>query len=191
MFLVCAGFYLNKISIFIKFNYQVLNFVLVRQHPNQLKRNNLLTTVKVLQRGWSVSFEIKPTGIVSRWANIIHATLGRDNKRYGDRNPAVWFRPNTRRLHICSAVSGNKNRCYNSASLPKNKFTRVLIRQIQKRDFKYHYQIFINGRKRLDVINRRPRIFKNVKYYATDPWYTAANAQLRSFKLKMFPHKGS
>ena len=146
--------------------------------------------MKVLQRGWSVSFTIKPTGVVTRWSSIIHATLGGNRKRYGDRTPAIWFKPRTTKLVICSAISGDKNKCYTSPPLPKNKFSRIFIRQFQKKDFKYYFQIFINGKKKLDIVNTKPRIFKNVKYYGSDPWYIAAKAELKAFVLKMFPHKG-
>ena len=163
---------------------------IVQRKPKQLKRNKLVRKVKVLKRGWSLSFAIKPTGVVKGWSNIMHATLGKNSKRYGDRTPGVWFISGTTKLHICSAVSGNRNRCYNSAPLPKKKFSRILIRQIQKRNFKYYYQIFINGKKKFDVLNTKPKVFKNVKYYASDPWYKAAKAQLRNMKLRMFRHKG-
>ena len=163
---------------------------LAPQKSNQLQANKLLTKVKVLQRGWTVSFAVKPTGVVTGLANIIHATLGENDRKYGDRTPGVWFKSKTTELYICSAISGNKDKCFISQPLPKNKFTTIIIRQFQKKDFKYYFQIFINGKKEFEIINSEPRIFKNVKYYGSDPWHKAAKCILKDFDLKMFSHKG-
>ena len=42
-----------------------------------------------------------------------------------------------------------------------------------------YYQIFINGKRVVNELNEKPKIFNNVKYYASDPWYVPGKA----FKL--------
>ena len=153
----------------------------------------MIQTKSVLPRGWSVSFLIKPRGVLHGWSAIMHASIGGNGHKYGDRTPKVWFHDWTTRLHICSAVNGNANYCYNQhGQLPKHSFSRITIRQIQKSDsgYLYYYQIFINGKKVVDVLNRRPAAFRNVKYYQASPFFQGANAELRNFHVKTYPHRG-
>ena len=134
---------------------------------------------------------IKPTGKVNDWSNIFHTTIGGNHGKYGDRVPGIWFRKNTNKLHICSAVSGKVNYCYDSQSLPTNKFTQLMVRQIQKEDDnRYHYQIFVNNKKVHEIVNTKPEVFKNVVFYAADKWYKPAKAQLRKVNFVMHKHRG-
>ena len=153
----------------------------------------MVRTVAVLPRGWSLSFQVKPFGKVSGWSNILHATIGGNIRNYGDRTPGIWFHSKSTKLHICSAVNGNINYCYNSPfSLHLFKYTTITIRQVQKSNYgnHYFYQIIVNGKKVVDVLNRVTKVFKNVKYYASDPWYHASRANIRHFRISFFNHKG-
>ena len=142
-------------------------------------------------RGWTVSLQINPFNTVNGWPNVLHATIGKDRGRFGDRTPAIWFHPSTTKMHICSAVNGNKNYCYNSAALPLHKYSTIVIQQIQLgHNHQYYYQIFINGKRVLNILNHHPKVFKNVKYYASDPWYNPAKATIRHFRLSMYNHNG-
>ena len=156
-------------------------------------RKRLVRTVAVLPRGWSLSFQVKPFGKVSGWSNILHATIGGNIRNYGDRTPGIWFHSKSTKLHICSAVNGNINYCYNSPfSLHLFKYTTITIRQVQKSNYgnHYFYQIIVNGKKVVDVLNRVTKVFKNVKYYASDPWHHASKASIQNLKLITFKHKG-
>ena len=157
-----------------------------------VKKNQVITSKSVLPRGWKVTLQVRPSGTIYGWSNILHATIGKNIARYGDRTPGIWFHSASTRLHICSAVNGNKNYCYNSPSLHRYKFTTITIQQVQKRSYgnHYFYQIYINGKKVVDVLNSRAQIFRNVKYYAGDPWYHAAKANIRNFRLSTFKHQG-
>ena len=142
------------------------------------------TSISRLSRGWSVYIKITPYGIRKGWSNIMHATIGGNNRNYGDRIPGIWFRPGSTRLHICSAVNGNKNKCYESSPLPLRKEATVVVRQIQSwKDFKYYYQIFINRKRVYSIQNKDTTVFKNVEYFLSDPWYVPANAKLGDFKI--------
>ena len=144
-----------------------------------------------MPRGWEVSFKINPSAIHGGWSNIIHATIGRDLGRHGDRTPGIWFLPGTTRMHICSTVNGNLNYCYNTAALPLNKQSTVTVKQVQlPKNHQYYYQIYIDGKKVHEILNESPQIFKNVKYYASDPWYNPAKAFFADFKLITYGHKG-
>lgn len=145
-------------------------------------------TQKTLPLGWGISFNIFPVNLVHGLSNILHATIGRDVGRIGYRIPAIWFRSGTTRLHICSAVSGGQNYCYNSfRDLPLFKQSFVIVQQIKtSRPRWYRYQIIVNGIRVKSVINTKAEIFSNVKYYTSDPWYTPAKAVLTNFKLTFF-----
>ena len=144
-----------------------------------------------LPLGWRVSVQIRPLGIRNGFSSILHASIGGDAKNYGDRTPAIFFRPKSTGLHICSAVSGNPNYCFDSQPIRRNAYTTVVIQQVQKPKYGnlYFYQIFINGRKVRDVLNTRPQVFRNVRYFASNPFLQPAIANIRNFRLTNTPKK--
>ena len=155
-----------------------------------MKKSNLIATKDELPRGWKVSFEINPFAIYGGWSNIIHATIGRDVGRHGDRTPGIWFLPGTTRMHICSTVNGKANYRYNTAALPLNKQSTVSVQQVQSpKNHQYYYQIYIDGKKAHEILNKSPQIFKNVKYYAGVPWHNPAKATIDKFRLETYKHK--
>ena len=153
-----------------------------------LKKNKLHRKIHVT-KAWRVVFKVKPLGKRNGWGNIIHSSaFGKSNKKYGDRIPGVWFKPNTTRLHICSAVNKKKNHCFTSKkNLPMNKFTRVVIQQVAMKDGRFKYQITINKIVVHKVINKGPRSYKNVKMYASSPWAKPARAVLKNLKFRNLP----
>ena len=76
--------------------------------------------------------EILPFGTIDSDGSLIHVGLGGDGwevtDAYGDRNPAIWFLPNSFTLYICSAINGDKNHCITKALLPQ-KLTTLVIQQ--------------------------------------------------------------
>lgn len=155
-------------------------------HP--ISKSNLLTTIPHWGREWRVSFEIKPLSTVSGWGSIVHFTEGGFCCKVGQRIPAVWFNPRTFRLHITTGLNNVGSYPHNERrALPRNKFSKVVIDQIEVRQSVYRYRIFVNGRCVRSVVNTKPRVFKNVKVYAGDPWNSAANAVLRNFKFTVEP----
>ena len=148
---------------------------------------------KTLLRGWKVSFKVYPFGTVKGWANILYATIDKKRRRrYGSRIPAIFFRSKTTKLYICSAVNGNKDYCYTTSSTPLSKTSSIIVQQVQsKKNYQYHYQIFINGKRVLNILNKNAQVFKNVKYYASGPWHNPARVTISHFKLVMYKHKGN
>ena len=148
-------------------------------------------TKPVLQRGYTLSFDIKPTGLATGWRSILHATTGGNCCGYGQRIPGIWFHTNTNQLLVCSAVNGNGNLCYTSAVLPTTKFNQIIVQQVQRGNTKrYHYEVWINGHRKVDIINTRTSVFRNVKYFVGDPWHDAAKAELKNIKVVNHPHQG-
>ena len=56
---------------------------------------------------WTISFEIKPTGVGSFYTSILHMTTEGDQGTYGFRIPALWFLPGSRALHITCDYCGD------------------------------------------------------------------------------------
>jgi len=151
-------------------------------------KNNKLTTVPAWGKEWRVSFEIQPVSKHPKWSNILHFTVGGDCCKSGQRIPGVWFRPGTLKLMVATSLNGNGNANYNSPLvLPLNKFTPVIVQQMQDTKGIYRYTIVINGKTVYNVVNKKPELFKNVNVYAGDPWYTAGDAVLRNFQFTVEP----
>ena len=156
-----------------------------------LQKARVIAHKNILPRGWSIRFLISPFGTVNGWSNVLHATVGGNNGNYGDRIPAIWFHSRSTRLHICSAVNGNKNYCYNSHPLSKTYFSIVTVQQRQTSTGEYFYQIFIGRGRYVNVLNKQPQIFHNVRYYASNPWDPKAKANFKNFQLTTFDHQGT
>ena len=150
-----------------------------------MKKNKKIVKKFRLNKTWKLSLKIKPAGTVKGWSNLLHVTTGKNVKQYGSRIPGIWFISGTNRLHICSAISGKNNLCYNTPkSIPRGKYTKVVIRQIYvKKTKKYIYQIFINNRKVFQRENKKAKSFSNVKFYKADPWYKPAKACLKNLSF--------
>ena len=161
--------------------------------PEALVRDTRQEEKRKLTRGWKVSLGVTPFGTVNGWSNIMHATLGRNLAEYGDRTPGIWFHSGTTKLHICSAVNGNKNYCFNSDPIPLNEESKIIVQQIQavENNPQYTYEILINGEKVLSVFNDKPENFEYVKYYTSDPWYQAAKvAEINDLAIETYKHTG-
>ncbi|XP_065653497.1 coadhesin-like isoform X2 [Hydra vulgaris] len=152
------------------------------QNKTSLLKNNLVTTLMKHTKEYTVSFKIKPTSFLNQWANVIRLTINNDNDKYGDRNPAVFFRKNGTGLHICSAVSGIVNYVKNTDQLVLDNWTSVKIAQefVGKN---YIYSIELNGRTILNIKNNDTRDFSNVKVYVSDPWFEAQPGFIKDLQI--------
>ena len=155
---------------------------------NTPKRNNLIRRIPVYFNEFEVSFDVKPTGTVSTWASILHVTKGGNNNNAGDRLPAIWFVPGTRRLAVFTAHGTNKNfGVTGTADIPASVFTNVHIQQRRLSNNSYEYSIKINGNTKHRSINTNPLTIYNAKVYLGDPWYLAAKAQVKNLVIKSEP----
>ena len=102
---------------------------------------------------------------------------------YGNRNPAVWFHPNSLSLHISSSISGNWNYYWNSPELTVGQWTSVKISQRPDNRGTYKYTIRLDGKLEFQVTNTKAESFPDTKLYVSSPWHSPAYAQLRNFKV--------
>ena len=149
-----------------------------------LSRSNLIATLALLKKQYSVSFEVKPTAYVTGWHSVIHITIGQNFGAYGDRNPGIWFLDDgSGKLVISSGINGNHNSYFTlNTPLPLNQWTKIEICQHLQYSV-YVFEVKQNGAVVYTVLNSDARDFKNVKVYGGDPWYSAQPGSIKNLKI--------
>ncbi|XP_047131094.1 uncharacterized protein LOC100215669 isoform X1 [Hydra vulgaris] len=154
-------------------------------HGNQvfLYQGNIIGTLDVLQKEYFVSFDIFPKTYTKGWKNVIHLTQNKDFGDYGDRIPGVWFNEDgSGKLSIRTAVRGDNNFNVETDPLPLNQWTNIKIGQVM-RHYSYWFFVYLDGFRIYIVENTDARDFKNVKVYASDPWYAAQNGLISNILI--------
>ena len=162
--------------------------LLLLSAEEKLEKGKVIKELDVLPRAWKVSIEIKPSSKVKGHTSIFRGTIGGNYKQHGDRIPAIFFKTSSNKLIICSSINDNANYCdpKDLPGIPLNEWTKIVVQQIQKDDIKYHYEIFINGTNEHSIVNEKPRSFKNVKYYASDPIRKPADAMIKNVVIELY-----
>ena len=162
-------------------------------HPDEgfvVERNKLIQHLPTLFKQWRVALDIMPVAAIGEWGNIIHIGLGGNVDSYGDRNPAIWFSPNTTKLHLASGVNGYVNYAIDTDQpLPINQWASILISQMKIDDDTdaYNYTVTLNGEVLHQTVNYVSYVYHNVKVYAGDNYYSSASARIRNFSIETFP----
>ena len=135
---------------------------------------------------YSVSFKLFPTAFSPGWHNVLHFTTGVDHGKPGSRIPVVFLHMtegNTRiiSLWICSDVNENINSCWHKKSMHTHTWTSIQIKQTSA-SLSYTYQVLIDGEVKHEVINKSPRVFRNVKLYVSNPWYPAQEGLIKDLE---------
>ena len=158
----------------------------VFSHPgeHQLVKNTLLSTLPTLGKEWKISFQFKPTNYDFKdWTNLVHLTVGGNHEHYGDRTPAIFFKPD-RGLVVSSSINGENNNYVRTRvpTPPVNHWTTVSVSQI-KSDCAYVFKVEVNGAEAWSMDNSQAREFTSVKVYASDPFYNAHPGSIRAFTI--------
>ena len=149
----------------------------------EIIKGNIYTTLPHLGKDYLVSFDVKATSFIGSWQSIVHFTTGGNMKKYGSRTPAIFFN-SKRKLHITSAINGNKNYYWNDPVQRKeNEWINIQISQ-HITDGVYVYEIRINGNSVHSVKNNKPQDFNNVKVYISDPWYFKLNGFIHNLAIR-------
>ncbi|XP_012558744.2 uncharacterized protein LOC100212894 [Hydra vulgaris] len=154
-------------------------------HANQvlLNQGTILGELDVLKKEYSVSFNIFPKSYTNGWKSVLHLTQGKDFGDYGDRIPGVWFNEDSSgKLVIYTALRGYNDFNVKTDPLPLNQWTNVKIGQ-RMRDNTYWFYVYLNGVMNHIIENIDARDFKNVKVYASDPWYAAQNGLISNILI--------
>ena len=152
-------------------------------------KDKVIEEVDSLPPKWKFSFKIKPFKVEAGWTNVMHATIGKNYGRHGDRTPGIWFIPDTTKFQVATCIDDKSNAIYKtSTAIPLNQYSTVVVQQTPNAKNKafYDFQVIVNGKIEVSVVNKKPRTFKKVKYYASDPWYEAPHAAMKDFKIEKF-----
>jgi len=141
---------------------------------------------------WKVSFDFKPGAnqVAQDYTSIIRFTNGSANSgACGTRYPGVWLNGDRRGdgLLISSCVNDNPN--YFTDGLMwdtgfRNSWNSIEIGQRKKIDAAgnevfYHF-VNYNGKLHKETINENPKEITDLKVYAGDLFYDAANGEIRN-----------
>lgn len=149
----------------------------------QLERGKVIETIKELSPYYDLSFDIKPVGVVSDLSSIIRVTApDGGNVNNGDRNPALFFFPDSTSLTFCSAVNGNPSYCWNYSPLPLNTYTSIRITQ-QSESGQVMYRIYVDGSLKHEVHNTQLVYIENAQVLTSDSLHVAANAYIKNYRL--------
>merc|ERR1719209_1380019 len=156
-----------------------------RANNNEIKleKNKKLDELPYIGKEFSISLELfldSYPGAEVPFANILHITLGADNTNMGDRIPALWIKPD-KEIHEGAAISGKVNSVGNHA-IESGKWNKIEINQ-KLVDGKYMYEVLLNGESKRSVENTTPEKYENVKVFAGDDWYPAADGKIKNLKI--------
>ena len=160
----------------------------------KLVTQNLLTTLPVLPKTWSVSFEMKMTEIDAtnsdKWISIFHMHVQETNwPDPGCKMPAVELdERDNNKLKIFSAVNGE------TVFLGQDKMTTpaldtwitIEISQTEENDI-FTLSISIDGAQIYSTENKQPQIFENVEVSASKSLQPGYSGYLRNLLIKGGP----
>ena len=157
-----------------------------------VKKSTLVQTLPKYYGNYDVSFDVIPRGGKSNhYASIIHLTIGGNHRRLGDRIPAIWFRPGTLTLSICTSINKHSSHCINGkGNLPIGISTNIRVVQKCDESTRCVYQVFIHGARIYENVNTNPLSLENVRVYLSDPWHPAADVFVKNLKVVTTPMPG-
>ena len=140
----------------------------------------------MVKKEFSLEVNLKPTGTIAGWSNILlmASDTTKDCCNDGNRIPAIFFHGNSNKLHVCFAISGSGNKCYNSDNLPSGKVTKIGIQQVHQYETTYRYSISLNGKEVYQTPNTKAKEYKNVKLYLGNEYHNPAKASVLKVKFQ-------
>jgi len=134
---------------------------------------------------FEIGFDVTPSDeLEGSWGSIIHiSATGGNCCGYGDRVPAVWFKPNDRRLHIRDGHGANGNEgCDPDDQLPAGETTSVTLQMTAS-----GFTVLYNGTVKCEGNRGDRQFFPLATVWAPDPWHAPARATLANFYLLPLP----
>jgi hypothetical protein len=94
-----------------------------------LERNKLHDVIPVLYPEYSIYFELKPSGTVSGYGNIMRLNIG-ENQHNG-KFFVLWFNPGTTSIHLRHAANSIDVAKAFKIELALDKWSTLLFRQVR------------------------------------------------------------
>ena len=165
-----------------------------------MEKNKKLDDLPYIGKEFSVSFELfldsYPAADVP-YVNVLHLTREDDGQKLGNRIPGLWIKP-TKELHESFSINGDWNSVANHA-VESGKWNKVEINQklvdgkvviLISVDtysfihyFQYMFEVLLNGESKRSIENTTPEKYENVKVFASNPWYPAADGKIRNLRI--------
>ena len=81
------------------------------------------------------------------------------------------------------SVSDFNLRFPNIENIPTQKWFKIQISQNNEGNNEGNFQVTIDGETKISQVNPQPLIYGNIRVYAGDPLYPAANAKIKNLKV--------
>ena len=130
---------------------------------------------------YSISFMYNLKGLSSKYNNIFHITnTGNNCCNDGDRQPAIWIKPNETRFHLTFSTDNNGNDGFDIDAVALN--NKVLITLIFDKNV---FTMYINTVKSTSkTFNNIHKIIPGSTLYIGDPWYdTNGTINIKNFTI--------
>ena len=157
----------------------------VRRDQLTLQKGVELAVIDEMPEDYSISFDVTLGSRINRqWTSIIHfSSNGHDCCNYGDRIPAIFLEPNTRRMLIVDGHAQKGNDVIDGC--PASMMT---LKPGQKTHVRVEFgqvsvKVYIDRKLACTEVRRDRKAYKHVHVYAADGWYGAADASISNFAL--------
>jgi len=133
---------------------------------------------------FSIMFDINPKSKKNGWGSIVHITNGDNCCSTYQRNPAIWFYPNSLQLHVRMNRYGDGNDgCDSAWQFPLNTWTKVKV-SLLKGSFKVYYNDMLTPVCTNSNFGNGQMVAPShgMVIYAGDPWYEASDSLIRSLQ---------
>ena len=133
----------------------------------QIQKNNLVQTLDTWGPDFNIKFDMRIVKLPTGWHNILHFTTGGDKVGI----PGLWLLTRQGRL-ILKVVIGKHQK---ELTLDINRSFSVNMTQRNGQ-----FSFLVNG-STVWTVNSGSTVFRNVKFFASNPWNTSA-ASVSKFK---------
>ena len=131
-------------------------------------------------------------GVPSKWRNCgngkycVHGgsipAVSVDSAQYGWATRTSHIE---RRLYITSDLDinsqGHEYYFHQTPTIPVRQWASIKISQTKNAKGQYIFEVRVNGKTTESVVNPIPRVYHNVKVFASNPWYHPAEGYIRNF----------
>ena len=149
------------------------------------ERNRLENIIPVQEKTWEVSFNLIVKESRPFHTSLMHFTQNSDMNKMGDRTPALFLINEI--LHIAFSI-GDKANHNTDQKISLNKEYHIQIMQVRPcSSCPYKVKVFFDGIEVYNINNNQPRVYKNVKCYFGDPWYSPSPAIISNLAYKTQP----
>merc|ERR1712157_459488 len=132
----------------------------IRPGQQLIQKNNLVQTLDTWGPDFNIKFDMRIVKLPTGWHNILHyTTVGNQN-----RIPGLWLNSKKGRPYI-HIVMGKHNK---DITLEMNKDYSI---NLVARKGVFYVHVNVSG---LWKVKTGTTVYRNVKYYMSDPWYASA-----------------